>query len=189
MTYAQQTMDLIKSKKNDESIDKGIRIALGVVEEHLTVVVSGRMTRAAGKASCKLKNYSYGREAILSSLKITYSRELMARDTEEGRIDTITHELAHIIEYVIRGDSDHGYNWQRIHRALGGSAKRTHNIDRTGLHREVKRFFMRDTKTGREMNLTHGNYKKALSWGSRYKLLEIRFYKGNELTRTQRVVA
>lgn len=48
--------------------------------------------------------------------------------------ETITHEMAHLVDYMTRDTSDHGPIWKKIHSAFGGNAKRCHNMTtkRTG---------------------------------------------------------
>lgn len=38
------------------------------------------------------------------------------------RFQTITHEIAHVIDVLLRGTSDHGAIWKSIHRFLGGDS-------------------------------------------------------------------
>jgi predicted SprT family Zn-dependent metalloprotease len=43
--------------------------------------------------------------------------------------DTVPHEVAHVIDYMIRGDSNHDGHWQYIARSLGCTGNRTHNYE------------------------------------------------------------
>src|SRR5271165_2762991 len=59
---------------------------------------------------------------------LRFNMDMMERATEEDQIDTITHEIAHTVcqknpMYGRRHDA----GWARVHRSLGGSARRTHD--------------------------------------------------------------
>lgn len=43
--------------------------------------------------------------------------------------NTISHEVAHLVDYATRGRSDHSAIWKAIHKRLGGSAERCHTMD------------------------------------------------------------
>jgi predicted SprT family Zn-dependent metalloprotease len=43
--------------------------------------------------------------------------------------NTVSHELAHIIDFMIRGKSNHDRYWVAIHRRLGGNGKACHNYE------------------------------------------------------------
>lgn len=65
--------------------------------------------------------------AHLSRKRITISKVLLERNLQtnpKAFEDTIRHEIAHAIDYIIRGKSDHSYAWQRVAVALGAIAKR-----------------------------------------------------------------
>ena len=42
--------------------------------------------------------------------------------------NTISHEVAHLVDYATRGYSDHSPTWKNIHRRLGGTAERCHTM-------------------------------------------------------------
>lgn len=44
-------------------------------------------------------------------------------------IDTMLHEMAHVIDYVVRGRSDHSYRWVHIATTIGCSGERTAKVD------------------------------------------------------------
>lgn len=43
--------------------------------------------------------------------------------------NTIRHEIAHAIDYAMRGTSDHSWKWKRVARQVGCDAQRTAEID------------------------------------------------------------
>lgn len=51
----------------------------------------------------------------------------MAAQNHDEMVDTVSHEIAHLVAFVVYGDRGHGAGWKRVHRMLGGSAKRTLN--------------------------------------------------------------
>lgn len=51
--------------------------------------------------------------------------------TMEDWIDTMLHEMAHIIDYVVRGKSDHSYRWVHIAKTIGCNGERTAKVDYT----------------------------------------------------------
>jgi predicted SprT family Zn-dependent metalloprotease len=58
--------------------------------------------------------------------EIGLSVELMARRGYEDTLDTITHEIAHAIAGHAAG---HGWEWQRVHKSLGGNGHRVFHVD------------------------------------------------------------
>jgi hypothetical protein len=39
--------------------------------------------------------------------------------------EVVSHEMSHLLEFSLRGDSDHGKLWKDIHRLMDGSGNRT----------------------------------------------------------------
>jgi predicted SprT family Zn-dependent metalloprotease len=48
---------------------------------------------------------------------------------EDMITDTVPHEVAHVVCYFRGNDRGHGWNWYNTCRALGGSGKRTHDLE------------------------------------------------------------
>lgn len=48
----------------------------------------------------------------------------VAAQAPEAFIDTISHEIAHMVDFAIRGRSGHDSFWKVLHRKLGGSGSR-----------------------------------------------------------------
>lgn len=181
--YHSQVHNIINQKIENESIPEQYRYALITISENLTIKDSNKMTSACGQASCKCLSSirSSIRRLDHNTLTLKLSIPLMSKATEEERHNTITHELAHLIDYVIRDGSSHDHAWKHIHQSLGGNGRRCHQIDNSEFARTITRFKIQDSVTGREIIVTAGNWKKAQSWGPRYRLLEKIQYKGKNV--------
>jgi len=88
------------------------------------------------------------------------SPHVLFRMTEEEQFQTVSHELAHLLDFSIRNKSAHDDFWQNIHKLMGGDAKRCHTISMVGLRNKVKRFVVTDTIINKEYVLTPRNYHK-----------------------------
>tara|TARA_R110000796_G_scaffold11198_3_gene37342 strand:- start:788 stop:1525 length:738 start_codon:yes stop_codon:yes gene_type:complete len=44
-------------------------------------------------------------------------------------LDTMLHEIAHAIDYIRRGTTDHSWQWKQVARAIGCNAERTGHAD------------------------------------------------------------
>lgn len=97
--------------------------------QRVDVELNHRFTRKMGQAvSSRLRNIN----------KVRFSIPLFLRTTEEDRENTIIHEVAHIITFILYPKATpHGWEWQKVHRQLGKEPARCHNVDRTGLARKV----------------------------------------------------
>jgi predicted SprT family Zn-dependent metalloprotease len=82
--------------------------------------LSSRMTRAAGTAVPRF-------HAVKISLAFFEDR----KNFTEEFYETVTHEIAHLLSPPVRKNrrwDQHGPHWQRTHKALGGTGKRTHEM-------------------------------------------------------------
>lgn len=112
--------------------------------------VSGRMTRAAGKARPV-------------TAKIDLSLPFFAdRNNFDTRFrETVTHEIAHILAPPVRHAWSrkrdiHGLEWQAMHRALGGKGERCHDMDLAvgyAARREARRVQVPCGKCGQPISL------------------------------------
>lgn len=89
----------------------------------ITFEVSSRMTRAAGAAYI-------ARKMIKLSLPFFASEANFQKDFR----NTVTHEIAHILvpptSWCGRSNRDaHGFRWQAMHRQLGGTGERCHELE------------------------------------------------------------
>jgi len=184
MNYRQAVMSAINTALNEEELPTDYRNALHVVQDNITIKMSAKMTRAAGSAGCQVIVNRATRQRVVDprTLVLKLSTPLMARADDAVRMETITHEIAHLVDFVLRGKSDHGYEWARIHRALGGSASRYHTIDRTGLEKTITRYEYLDTVTGKICNFTKGNHQKVMRYGAtRYRFIAEVKRRGKEI--------
>jgi predicted SprT family Zn-dependent metalloprotease len=190
MDYINQTFDILNTAIRDAT-DPALTAALRVAQRNLKVNMSARMTRSAGLAKCRrIRQYGGAMKVDPSSLAISLSTPLFARADHATNINTITHELAHIVDYVMRGTSDHGHRWQAIHRALGGTGEQYHQIDTTGLGRALTRYEYEDKHTGRTLRFTKGNHLKAMRYPQRYKYLAmIKIKEGEVISRSPALYA
>jgi predicted SprT family Zn-dependent metalloprotease len=144
------------------------------------------MRVAAGRARKLIR----GDKMILS---MDLNQRLLSRVSEQEQFQDVSHELAHLLDYALRGKSGHDAYWKNLHLLMGGDAARCHQYDVTGLRNRVKRFLLTDTKTGKECVISGQRYKKLyhnlvmcnISEPGRYKTKrltqeEILSYKANK---------
>jgi predicted SprT family Zn-dependent metalloprotease len=120
----------------DSGASDAILEAANRAYEETEVSMSARMTRAAGNAKW-IANRLLG---TVSDLRIALSTKIFARISEEEKFQTVSHEFAHIVDACLRGTSDHGTTWRRIHRAMGGNGERCHTFDTKGLRKPLTRW-------------------------------------------------
>jgi SprT protein len=65
-------------------------------------------------------------QTVFSYQRISISRYVTALASEEEVRDCILHEIAHVLAGHAAG---HGPAWRRVHRAIGGNAKRLHSAE------------------------------------------------------------
>ncbi len=66
---------------------------------------------------------------LISHIVVEINHDYCLRATEEEVQNTVSHELAHAYQLLITNDTDHGWMWQSIHRAMGGTAERCHTVE------------------------------------------------------------
>lgn len=91
----------------------------------ITFKISGRMTQCAGLANCS-------RSIVKLSLPFFASEENFTKEF----FNVVTHEIAHILCPPVRHPGrvkrdSHGYAWQMMHRSLGGTGERCHELEIT----------------------------------------------------------
>lgn len=69
----------------------------------------------------------YGRMNHLHNINLEFNIAYIENNWDDMVEDTIPHEVAHVIDYLIRGYSNHDKHWERIAKSLGCSGNRTHN--------------------------------------------------------------
>lgn len=60
--------------------------------------------------------------------RIDLSTDLFAQYTEQMIVDSIPHELAHLVAYTIHGDPGHGKGWYSVLDRMGIQTTRLHNM-------------------------------------------------------------
>jgi len=85
-----------------------------------TIEFSYKLGRSAGL--CKFKSKT-------GKITVIFNAVLLPDNKEDFFNATIPHEVAHAVDFYLRGKSDHGRNWQSIMFNLGANPKRTHDMD------------------------------------------------------------
>lgn len=83
----------------------------------------------ASKPVPKLSLYIKGRTAgtaCKSKWEVRINTHVGAQNLEMLD-DTVSHEIAHMVDFAIRGKTGHDRLWKIIHRSLGGNGKRCYN--------------------------------------------------------------
>ena len=60
--------------------------------------------------------------------KIDLSTDLFDQYTDHMIVDTIPHELAHLVAYTIHGDPGHGKGWYSVLKQMGIQTTRCHSM-------------------------------------------------------------
>ena len=158
----------------------------------LVVEDSGRLKRAAGVAKVMVKsfnNHRFERVTEVSDPCIMLSKAIMERSSEEEKYQTVSHELAHIVDFYFRnGKSKHDQIWRKIHSYMGGDGKRTHDIDITDLRKKVMRVVLESKHDGSHKFFTRKKFENTVRWGyvgegHRYSLEGFFWFRGGKLLR------
>jgi SprT protein len=104
------------------------RLGEPALASRVRVEMNGRFTRRLGDARARPPT-------------IRLSAPLWPRATEEERRATVVHELCHVVAEMRHGKgvASHGAQWQALMLALGERPVRTHDVDRSGLARRMRR--------------------------------------------------
>lgn len=158
MNLERLAIDFINDKIMDYDVPANIRETLQQVITCIPIKASNRLTRAAGQVKWSRVRMT----GHITDITMQLSIPLLSRVTHEERINTIAHEVAHCVQLLQTGNSDHGIRWQAIHRALGGTGARCHSIDREGLHRLTKRWEYIHKPSGRLCRFTKKHHQRAM---------------------------
>jgi len=141
-------------------------------------------SRFRAKAGCAKYTRIHSNKTVIN-MEMMFSEPIFARISDEEKQDTISHEMAHLIEVLVYFDSGHTSRWQRIHYALGGSGKRCmEGVDTTGLRNQVKRVKIIDSMNSKEYQVTPNKYKKLVAcYPYRFKMVATCIYEGPRLVR------
>lgn len=95
-----------------------------------TVVINPHLRTTAGRA-------------FFDSNMVDFNKTLMEANKEYFINDTIPHELAHIIAFVLFGDDGHGAKWYEVfERMVGRPVERLHSMDVSAVKRKSKTYTM-----------------------------------------------
>lgn len=74
-------------------------------------------------------------------VSMAFNARILYHNVEEFIEQTVAHEVAHVIDFALRGESAHDKRWKRIMRALGARPERLHSFE-AGVKktRKVKRY-------------------------------------------------
>ena len=86
-------------------------------------------------------NHRYTRRmgCAYGSHLIKLSIPLFLRASREEQRNTVIHETCHCIASALYGNVGHGYQWKRLMVMCGLPPARCHNVDRTGLKRQMRK--------------------------------------------------
>jgi len=131
--------------------------------------INNRWTTKLGMASWK----RIGGDIVLKTLQCGFSSKLLT--TNPHLIyPTVSHEVAHLIDVVMRGTSGHDKTWKNIDLILGGNGKRLQTCKGVERKRKwVKRWEVIDIRTNRVhiISTTIYNRLKRHNLLGRYKLM------------------
>jgi predicted SprT family Zn-dependent metalloprotease len=99
---------------------------------------------------CKYRRQAYTKQAYDISIEIGH--DFCMRATQEEVQNTVSHELAHAYQVLLTNDTDHGWMWQSIHRAMGGTAERCHQVEVQ--KNRVLRHKIVDTRNGKTYTIS-----------------------------------
>lgn len=161
-TTVQAHLDRAFNAIENSSAHDSIKNAAIKVKAEMKCLWNSRIRRYAGFAR-------------LSRMEIHLNREMFYRVDEKEQYDTVSHELAHLIDYKVRLTSNHDYLWRSIHRTMGGSGSRCFSgiaIKRNA----VKRYHILDNRDNKTYTVKSRFYKKHIVplLNTRFKLLEVK---------------
>lgn len=105
---------LLKLVHNDDLYKIPVK---NLQKKDLILKISKRFTDTWASADC-FKN-----KKRIMHYALVVSDEVFDTDSK-FMYEIISHEMAHLIEFSLRGDSDHGKIWRDIHIRMGGTAER-----------------------------------------------------------------
>ena len=90
----------------------------GRLPRDVTVRLSSRMRSRFGQA--RLYRHANGRRTVID---IALHADLMLRENDRERHDTLLHEMAHVEAWLLHGDGGHGEAWRRVAERVGCGAR------------------------------------------------------------------
>lgn len=84
--------------------------------------------RSAGK--CEINYSRYTRMMNKCVIRINIGMMVASQEAWDHIVnETISHEIAHLADFLLGNGIGHSDSWVACHRALGGSAKQYHNLE------------------------------------------------------------
>lgn len=145
----ERIIEQIKQKRQEACIRYGIEVFQVTVEFDTT-------GKTAGWAQTR---YVDGKPVYI----IKFNMGLAARNEEDFISQVVVHELAHIIDRVLHGESSHhGHNWQRIMIDFGLVPARCHNYDVSEVSKD-RRPYMYQCACGHQVSVGKQVHQKIQS--------------------------
>lgn len=110
--------------------------------------------KAAGMAMYRGPHPSKGEDHEICKMRI--NMEAYAINPDEMMQETIPHEIAHLVCFILTIDKGHGERWKEVCRALGGSGKIHHEMRLTSVRKQKKFLYVNDQ--GREIHFAQGRH-------------------------------
>lgn len=108
-------MDLVKAEK---LIDKLLHKTFNINGQKINLIDRGWKFKGFDRSTRRLGI------CFMNKKEIGLSKIQTSNRVEDGVKNTILHEIAHSLDYEIRGDSDHSYIWKNIAKQIGCSGER-----------------------------------------------------------------
>jgi len=78
-----------------------------------------------------------GGHAYCREHMVVFNPKLLAQEGKTSFLNTIIHEVAHLVHYVLKRGWSHNYYWKYIFRKMGGDGKRCHDYDVSAMRKPV----------------------------------------------------
>lgn len=103
--------------------------------------------------------------------KIVFNASMLQTLSDEEIYKIVSHELSHIVAFHVNC-FDHGYRWQTIDQAMGGSGEKYHSLK--VVKNVVKRYTIKDLRTNKEYKISTRMYNQISHLvGSVYMLMNV----------------
>ena len=115
MKYNIPMLQAVAEKTANDFWLKAFSVFTKGIGKRPAIIMNARLTATAGRA-------------FLEDGKIDLSCYLMTNNLDLFKIDTIPHELCHIIAWRLYGDKGHGKGWKYVMGEMGVNGKRCHTL-------------------------------------------------------------
>ena len=93
------------------------KLAIELMAKHHLLPIMFNFKFSNGRVTLGYCNYAEG------EYEIRISKHYVRYHSEEKVRDLILHEIAHALDYKIRGETNHDEFWKEIFRRIGGSGE------------------------------------------------------------------